>query len=247
MNRLFNTMIVEDEVEPLESLQRELKVYGSVIKISAVARSYTEARQIILTNKFDLSILDINLGEGYTCFELIKDSNIENFGIIALNSNKSDFELQVLGIFKTLPTYISKPYTDKNVADFIKRLNEMEAEAENELIYLNTGHKGIIPVRKESIAYIEANDGCSVYYLLAPYDGKTKITISGTLAEQEDELKSKRFFRVHKSFIVNLSKIIKFEKGDTRTSGKLKLEGGYYADYSKDNYKKIIEIKNSLK
>lgn len=244
MSRYFNTLIVEDEPGPLETLLRELEPYKEIVNVSVIARSYAEALHTILINKFDLSILDINLGEGYTCFDLIQNSNVQNFGVIAINSNKSDIPTNSLSLFKSLPTYISKPYTNRNVADFIKRLNEIEVDSEEEFVNLNTGHQGIIPVKKDSIAYIEAKDGCSIYYLLSPYDGRTKLTISGTLIEQEGELKSKRFFRVHKSFIVNLSKIIKFEKGDTRTSGKLKLEGDYYADYSKDNYDRIIAAKN---
>lgn len=247
MNSSFNTFIVEDEEESLKSLVRELSFYDKVIKIGTIAKSYEQARLIALTQKFDLSILDKNLDEGYTCFDLIKNSNISNFGIIALNSQNPTFSLDLLGLFKKLPTFILKPYNANNVGDFIKRLSEINIESGDEQIFLNAGHQGIIPVYKNSIAYIEAEGGYSIYHLTSPHDGKTKITVSGTLADQENKLNSRKFMRVHKSFIVNVVKIKKFLKGDTRTSGTLSLEGDYSVDYSKNSYNDIVERMNSIK
>ncbi len=246
-NKLFETLIVEDDIDTLNSLIRELAEYDKIIKVTAIAKSYADARKIVLTQTFDLSILDKNLDEGYTCFDLINNSNIENFGIIALNSQSASFSIDILGLFKELPTYILKPYLTSTVGDFIKRLNEIKIENKKEKVFLDAGHQGIIPVDEDSIMYIEAEGGCSVYHFSKSYDSKLKITISENLGDQENKLDRKKFLRVHKSFIVNTEKIIKFQKGDTRTSGKLLLENNSIIDYSLVNYEKIKELMKNIK
>lgn len=246
MSKLFNTLIVEDDQETIKSLVRELKIYDKIIKISVIAKTYAEARTALLMNSFDLSILDKGLDEGYTCFDLIENSNISNFGIIALNSKDPEIKLDVLALFKTLPTYINKPYTHNTVGDFIKRLNEIKIEEINNKILLNAGHDGDILIDEESIVYIESQGGYSTYHFSIPYDNKMKITISESLIDQEGKLNKRYFLRVHKSFIVNLSKFIKFQKGDTRTSGKLKLEGNHEVDYALTNHNKIMEMLKTI-
>ncbi len=247
MNKLFETLIVEDDIDSLNSLLRELAVYDKIIKVKAIAKSYDDAWKIVLTQTFDLSILDKNLDEGYTCFDLIKNSNIENFGIIALNSQSASFSIDILGLFKELPTYILKPYLPGTIGDFIKRLNEIKIADKNGKIFLDAGHQGIIPIDEDSIMYIEAELGCSAYHLSKFYDNKLKITISENLGDQENKLNHKKFLRVHKSFIVNVEKIVKFQKGDTRTSGKLLLENNTIVDYSLANYNKIKEMMKNFK
>lgn len=240
MSQLFNTLIVEDEPKPLEALLRELKPFEARIKVTAIARSYEQARRIILTNKFDLSILDKKLDEGFTCFNLIKNANIANFGIIALNSREPLVDLENLGLFKELPTYILKPYTETTVGDFIKRLNDIEIKKSRKVL-LDAGNDGLIPIEEDSIMYIEATGGCSVYHM-SKSDGKEyKITISEPLIEQENKLNNTKFIRVHKSYIVNKDKIYTVKKGG-RTSGILILIDNSEIYYSMDNHDKILEI-----
>lgn len=235
MNKLFETFIVEDEPEPLNSLIGELAVFDKIIKVKAIARTYEEARQIILTQEFDLSILDKNLDEGYTCFDLIKNSNIENFGIIALNSQNPSFSLDTLGLFKVLPTYILKPYVPNNVGDFIKRLNEIELIQQHEKtdklrnFVLNLGSKGEKIVEDiKNILFIEGAGKYCNYYIFE--NGKINITknVSGTVDEQIALLNDDQMFlRVHKSYIVNTHKI-KLAKKDKGTTGWLSFTDAEY-------------------
>ena len=120
MKRLLETFIVEDDPIALEDLLLELKHHHDIIKISKIAKSYKEALDIILRYKFDLSILDIYLPEGRTCFDLIKNSNLSNFGIIALNSKIPLIPLNLFSTFKYVPLFIEKNYNDITINNFRK-------------------------------------------------------------------------------------------------------------------------------
>jgi len=61
----------------------------------------------------------------------------------------------------------------------------------------------------EEILYIGGSNNYSTFYLL---DGK-EIVVSKTLKEYESLLPCERFFRVHKSYLINLDHIKKLNKG----------------------------------
>jgi two-component system LytT family response regulator len=65
-------------------------------------------------------------------------------------------------------------------------------------------------LKVSDITYCESDISYTQFYLA---DGR-KILVSRTLREYEDMLKEFGFFRVHKSFLVNLFAISKFEKAD---------------------------------
>lgn len=248
MKKLFKTFIVEDEEEPLKSLVRELEnsPFKTIIKVEAIARSYREALDIILTHKFDLSILDKKLDEGYTCFDLIEKSNLLHYGVIALNSKEQNIPIDKLYLFKELPTYILKPYTESSIKDFIRRLNDIEIKEKLKKISLDAGGDGTISVIEDSIIYVQATGGYIEYFLNEPVAGKNRWLIRDTLLNALKELDNTKFMQVHKKYIANIAAIEKYGPGETRTSGTLYLKGGHTIDYSKDKEEEIQRAMDNL-
>jgi two-component system LytT family response regulator len=73
-------------------------------------------------------------------------------------------------------------------------------------------------VQVDEIIYCEADGGYTHFYT----DKVKNLLVSKALAEYEELLKNFGFFRVHKSFLVNLQKVLRFEKED---GGQLVMEG----------------------
>jgi len=63
-------------------------------------------------------------------------------------------------------------------------------------------------IELEEIIYIEASNSYSIFYL----NSDKRITSSKSIKEYEQMLSTKGFFRVHKSFIVNVNYVLSIEK-----------------------------------
>jgi two-component system LytT family response regulator len=69
--------------------------------------------------------------------------------------------------------------------------------------------KGLDFVETKNIIYCEGASDLTMVYLI---DNK-KILVNKTLKECEDLLSNSNFYRIHKSFLINLNHIIKYNKG----------------------------------
>ena len=74
-------------------------------------------------------------------------------------------------------------------------------------------------VNAKHILYFESSNIYSTAYFV---DG-TKVTCLNSLIELEQNLPQSYFLRVHKKFIINVSKIAKYKKND---GGSIKLDNG---------------------
>ena len=73
--------------------------------------------------------------------------------------------------------------------------------------------KGFIILKLEDILYCEAERSYTIFHL---DDGKT-VTVSRPLAEYETMLIDTPFFRVHKSFLINLHHVKEYQRGEGGT------------------------------
>lgn len=69
--------------------------------------------------------------------------------------------------------------------------------------------RGIEFIKQKNIVYCSAHGRYSSIFTI---DGK-KYLISKLISELEDNLNSCKFFRTHRSFIVNLDHMVKYERG----------------------------------
>jgi two-component system LytT family response regulator len=75
------------------------------------------------------------------------------------------------------------------------------------------GRDGLVLLKHEDILYLEANDSYTTIHLK---DGKRSVS-SKHIRVFENNLDPKTFFRVHKSFIINLAHL----RGFNRTEGNM--------------------------
>lgn len=197
--------IIDDE-QPARSELRYLitKVVPSAEIVEA--SSGDQALNIISQQQFDLLCIDINLGDisGITLASTARKITPETEIVFATAYNnfaEDAFNVEALD-------YLLKPFSEKKVGLMIDKYNrkhDREKIISEEIINkipLNID-KSIILVDISTIIYVESqNKGCIVYTKNGQYVDNTP------LKTYEDKLKHNGFFRIQKSFLVNVKYIV---------------------------------------
>lgn len=197
--------IVDDE----RPARRELIfLLSSILKEAEFleAGSAEEACELMETQQISAFFLDVNLGEvkGTTLASMIREK-CPKAGIVFVTAYQDyaveAFELEAVD-------YIMKPFELKRLAKAVEKLENMgclagEKEEKEEStipdkIAVNGGDRLIlIPV--DDIVVVEANQRCCTIYT------KDKVyEETATMSHLEEKLKKCGFYRVHKSYLVNL-------------------------------------------
>jgi len=221
-NKVLRTLIIDDELHIRKSLAQMLKDECSNVKLVGMADGVKSGMEAINKHHPDLVLLDIKMDDG-TGFDLLKKLEPVNFKIIFITA----YDQYALQAFKfSAIDYLLKPLDEEDLVaavnrtekivqkDFSTQLKVLDenlktTENKDKKILLKTSD-AVHLVKVRDITYCESDLSYTKFYLL---DGQ-KITISKSLREFEDMLKDFGFFRVHKSFLVNLFTITKFDKTD---------------------------------
>lgn len=222
----LRTLIVDDEELARKNLEFLLKDYCPNVEVLGTAGSMKEAARFLKTNNIDLLLLDIEMpnGSGFELLESIKEDI--NFKIIFITA----YHEYALKAFKySAVDYILKPINPEELemsiekalaASSVESKDKIEALMDNMLKRGEQFNKIALPsmeglqfVPLDDIMYCESQDNYTQFFLV---DGK-KIMVSKTIKFFEDALDDSKFFRVHRSNIINLKYIDKYVKG----------EGGY--------------------
>jgi two-component system, sensor histidine kinase LadS len=101
---------------------------------------------------------------------------------------------------------------NQKLMETINRNRENDSTAQPTTISIAT-NKGINIIQQDDICRVEASGAYTIFHVQSP----KQIMASDTMAEFEDKLNTEKFVRVHKSHIVNLQFIAKYNKGDGGT------------------------------
>ena len=206
----FKTIIVEDNDGERIGLLRELKKYpNSIIDSNNItqASSFNEARELLLNgNKYNLAILDMHLGNGKSCFDLLKIAN-DSFKLIAFATVDPDGQKYFEHI-KPHADYltIKKPFTEDNVADFIFELQSQNLQKGVQQNLINVGNTQEGKVIKESqIIYIEIDDNLlSCFYHDDKHNSVELVRFIQTLKAFTSKLNMDNFIFVGRDKLINL-------------------------------------------
>jgi DNA-binding LytR/AlgR family response regulator len=241
-------LIVEDESIVRKDIERSLIRLG--YQIAGQADTGEKAIEIASKVKPDIALMDIMLkGDmtGIEAAEIIKSQ--QDIPVIFLTAYADDATLSKAKI--TEPHgYILKPFKEVDLHTTIemalhKHKREQEIKVENELLRSLTSYKATAEYLfiKHQSRLMKINTA-DVYYVEALKDYVQVITkdqkfiIHTTMKDVEKKLPSKVFQRVHRSFIVNMDKILFIQAGDlVIADGDVQKEipvGGNYRDELSD-------------
>ncbi|MCK9481362.1 MAG: LytTR family DNA-binding domain-containing protein [Bacteroidia bacterium] len=229
---MLRTIIIDDEQNVREVLNKLLMDYCPVVKIEALIGGIEEGTKAIKELKPDLVFLDIEFPEK-SGFELIEELGHEDFDVIFISGH----EEYALKAFKTEAVdYLLKPFNVEDLETAVNKVIEKRRKAETvryadvfmqkwtgsqEQLIALTSSDGLLFVKVKEVIYCKG-DGAYTYFYLKDRD---RITVAKNLKEFENLLKGMGFYRVHKSYLINLNEMKKYLRG----------EGGYVVMSNGDN------------
>lgn len=220
MIRIF---VLEDEKPVLDTITDIIQNHCDNVELIGTARNITTAKELIQKSNPDLVLLDINLPDG-TSFELLEQVKNLDFKIIFITAYE---EFAIKAIKLSAIDYLVKPIDPLELIDAINKAKDAVNKTNNDLKLnallsniksISDKPKKIVLKTAENIYLIDVNDiirceSDGAYTLLYISDGK-KIMISKVIKDYEEMLQEYGFMRVHKSHIINLNFIDRFEKAD---------------------------------
>lgn len=201
----LTAIIVDDELYGRENLKKIIETYCREFEIIACADSVVNAKELVSIHNPDVVFLDISMPvlDGFDFLDEYDDRNFivvfvtahEEFGIKAVKAGAADYLLKPVNI-KELKQTVKKLLSIK-----IKKI-KFETVHETDKLVLPASH-GFNVLVFDDIIRLEA-EGC--YTKVVIKDGKNRI-VSRTLKDFEDTLPKDKFFRIHKSHLINLKYI----------------------------------------
>jgi len=221
---MINAIIVDDELKGRQFLKQLVEKFTPRVKIIGEAADTKQALVLIATLKPDLVFLDIEM-PGQTGVEMLRQIQEINFEVVFVTAfNRYAVEAFRLGAVD----YLLKPASPSDLQQAVEKVinNRMINSQQKTKLSEFTQHYGqaFTKITVPTITGFEFVDFADIISMQS--DGnytniklKEHKTIVATrqLGDFEEMLLPYNFFRIHKSYIINLDHIKKYTKGDGGT------------------------------
>lgn len=225
----IKTILVDDEILNLKNLEIILIENFPEIQILGLFQTAEDAKLFIDNNPIQLLFLDISMPIE-NGFDLLAHFPVRNFQVIFVTAHE-DFAINAIRVGAL--DYILKPILISELRIAIAKVSEIyKPDIANKLTLTYEGGKSILDF--DEILYLKGFDNITTIYLTK----KRKLTVAKTLKHFESILKND-FFRIHKSFIVNLKFV---SKTVSKEAYFLELNEGTQLPVSRRNYKTLNDI-----
>ena len=244
---MITAVIIDDQKNHATYLQELIETGLPDVRLAGIATDAEEGILLIQKMKPEIVFMDIELN-GATGFDLLKKLGTIHFSVIFTSAHER-YALQAIR-FAALD-YLLKPIDPQELQDAVQKALEknkmLSADKRLDLLMDNIAAPGAI--RKLAIS---GSNGISVIELAdilymkseGPYthiySRNSKLMSSRNLKEYEDLLIPYNFFRIHRSYLVNLTEIKQYLKSD---GGHVVVSNGDKVDVSD---KKKEELLNKL-
>ena len=206
----MNCIIIDDDQMSRKSLEilcdkvdhiNVLGVFSSALQAIEAVKQYDDLHLIFL----DIHMPDLN---GFDFLKTLKERPKVIFTTSDPNKAIEAFEVEALD-------YLIKPITFPRFLSAVGRItldkDSKSSTSNEELVYeeeifVNTD-KRLVRIAVNDISVIEAKGD----YILIKLSGDQTHIVRSTLKSIETRLSPKKFIKVHRSFIVNISKIVDIE------------------------------------
>lgn len=220
---MLKALIVDDDKNVTESVNRLLELYHPDIKICASCHSISSAISAIKDNLPDILFLDVEIGSE-NGFDIFKHFPQPDFRVIFITAHEQ-YALQAFR-FAALD-YLLKPIDPvlleealKKAMDFLDREkiklkidsflhNVKDLTKDSKKVVLKTLDT-IHVVNLKDVMYCEADRNYTNFYL----EDKSRIMVSSTMGGYEELFTPYNFLRIHQSYLLNLDYLKRFEKTD---------------------------------
>ncbi|MEZ2441680.1 LytR/AlgR family response regulator transcription factor [Chitinophaga sp. RCC_12] len=243
----MRTIIVDDEKHSRDALHMMLERYCPQVSVQAVCSSGPEALTAIHELHPELVFLDIEM-PGMDGFQVLEASEYHSFAVIFITAY-DQYALQA--IHHSALDYLLKPIDSQELKDAVEKASTQStvitAGKVEDLLrflqqHLNQDERLALPtsdglrmVVAKNIIYCK---GAGMQTRLHLQEPEKPVMVCRTLVEMEQWLTDKGFFRVHSSFLINLSFMEKYIKGD---GGEIIMSDGYSVPLARDKKQDFLQ------
>jgi two-component system LytT family response regulator len=246
MSDKLRTIIIDDEKLARDIVKRYASKIDTLEIIEECGNGF-DGIKAINSQKPDLIFLDIQMPKlnGFEMLELLEEkpkiiftTAFDQYALKAFDVNAID--------------YLLKPFSEERFTEAVNKVLKEQSDASNERVEKLKSHIDeeieyldrvivkqnqkitIIPIDK--VSYFEAQDD---YVMIHTEDGK--FLKQKTMKYFEDHLDPKNFIRIHRSSIVNISRVKEIELFD-KDAYKAILKDGTKLSVSRSGYTKLKEV-----
>ncbi len=242
----FTYIIIDDEPKAIRLLEKKITLHYDNMHQLGAYTSADEAKDVLKAGAFDLLFLDISMPykTGFSILEDFADLDAEVIFVTA----HEEYALKAFGF--TPAGYVLKPIVDSKLQDAVNNALQRVAYKKKASAVLNEppktdkiqhpdkigirNNKGIDYVALDDILFMEAT---SRYTKVVT---KEKVYLSSyNIGKLKQLVEAGPFYQVHRSFLVNLRKIRRYE-----THGVVIIEDGHELPVAKnlrDDFLRLFE------
>jgi two-component system, LytTR family, response regulator len=203
----LSCIIVED-IQIAADFLRKFCEKSDLVEVKGHFLNVMDALEYLDREKVDLLFLDVEM-PGANGFELL--DRLTYSPMIILTTSKTEYAFNAFQYH--VNDYLKKPFTYKRFIEAIGKLQQQPAETsptpqlpvsfqtDAEFLFIKADDK-LTKIRKDEILFLESMRD----YVKFVTPSRNFMTYS-TLKNMEEKLNGQTFLKVHRSYIVNLSKI----------------------------------------
>jgi len=199
---MINVIALDDEPPALEIVEAFCKRLDNV-QLQARFTKTSEALQWLDENPVDLILLDINM-PSISGIDFYK--NLPYTPMVIFLTSYSDYAVESYNV--NAVDYLLKPFTFERFRQAMEKAEAQQqrsrntASAQEKSLLLRLDY-GLVKIPMADILFIEGLDN----YMKIHLDKQKPVTVRTTLKTLMDKLPPNEFVRVHRSYIVALSRV----------------------------------------
>ena len=214
---MLRALLIDDEPDARADLRISLAAHADAVTVAAEAETLDEAEALLDAGAYDVVFLDVQL-RGGTGFDLVP--RIRGDVRIVFVTAHDQYALRAFEV--NALDYLLKPIAPDRLATAVSRIvagfGQMPRPESDDpharpslrpadIVYLRSGaHGRFVPLAQVSVIEAEQN-----YSAVRLADG-TQLLVRRTLKSWTDVLPEAHFMRVHRTTIVNLDRITRYER-----------------------------------
>lgn len=218
---MMNCIIIEDQPPAQRILKKFIEDMGT-LNHTATFSDAISAMEFLKTTSVDLIFLDIHLPK-MSGIDFLK--TINNHPQVILTTAFPDYALESYEF--DVVDYLLKPFSFQRFVKAVSKIKNVNnpISTKTEELFIKLGHE-LVKINTAQILYIKSDTDYTELFL----ENKKHLSAE-PLRYWEETLDKQQFIRIHKSYIVNTTKIDKIARNQAYIKGNVKIPiGRVYKD-----------------